>query len=152
MYNRCFLPYFKRLYTFLCSEFVYYIKATWLFLEQEDHLGWGHRAESRWRAGPLRWWERATIETWSDTPEVSFMIIDVWRPIERSDWLTLNLHWALIDSPEDIETDGSVWVDVGMIDLSCEGDLWWLKGVIWNTICTVQVCTEPVFSHLWESE
>ena len=46
-------------------------------------------------------------------------------------WIKIEAVRPLI-SPENVETDWSVGVDVGMIDLSSEGDLWWLKRVVWN--------------------
>ena len=56
-----------------------------------------------------------------------------WRPLRPGVmWCQYNDTRCQCHSPEDVETDWSVRVDVGMINLSGEGDLWWLKGVIWN--------------------
>ena len=32
--------------------------------------------------------------------------------------------------PQNVQTDASVGIDVGVIDACCEVDLWWLKGVV----------------------
>lgn len=32
--------------------------------------------------------------------------------------------------PEDVQTDATVAVDIGMVDLCCEGDLGWFEGVV----------------------
>jgi hypothetical protein len=35
--------------------------------------------------------------------------------------------------PEDIETDGSVGIDVWVVDLGCERDLGGFEGVVWSS-------------------
>ena len=77
-----------------------------------------------------------------------------WRPLRPGvmwcQYNALMIVLSVCHSPEDVETDWSVRVDVGMINLSGEGDLWWLKGVIWNKF--VKIHSELSMTYLWGSE